>query len=216
MSMKAAMADLACCRDFRACEVMARIKNLAQMEQELAESREAEKVSELSTKQQRPFLNHPKVTEFLETFDERFYGVRGRWKPLAFLGASDCGKTWKAMSLFPGQTLKVSCNGLAKGIIPSLKSFDRAIHRAICFDEIRADQILGNRELFQSGQYACKLSQSSCAQHEYSVWLYGIAMLFCTNNLSLDVKSDSLESDTAWLERNVIRAELRPLQKWYH
>ena len=106
-----------------------------------------------------------------------------------------CVAVWRrhhrrtAVSLWPERTLKLSCSGLSHGMLPSFKEFDRLVHTAICFDEIRTDHILGNRDLFQSGQWRIKLGQSNCGQHEYSVWLYFIPIIICAKDLILDPES---------------------------
>jgi hypothetical protein len=215
MTTESALADLVQCRDYRAGDVAARVEELEGKRLRWEDEQGAAEVQAMLRARQKLFFSHPLVESFVDEFGPASYGKRGRWKPLAFLGESDTGKTWKAMSLFPNMTIKVSCNGLPPGIIPSLKNFSRRKHRAICFDEIRSDQVLGNRELFQSGPYACKLGQSACGQHEYSVWLYGIAIILCTNNLDVHTKSPTYDSDVAWLQHNIVRVELQPGQKWY-
>lgn len=215
MSKDAAVADLAMCRDYRALEILAKLEDIHMQEKTHIERVQVDTIQAKLRLKQKPFIAHPDVEEFVESFAAEHIGSRGRWKPLVFFGETDCGKTWKAMSLFPGKTLKVSCNGLPDGILPSLKAFDREKHHAIVFDEIRADQVLGNRELFQSGQWPVKLGQSNCAQHEYSVWLYGVAMILCTNDLKVNPKKSTFESDTEWLNHNLIIVELQKGQKWY-
>ncbi len=215
ITKEAAIADLVVCRDFRAIEIIGRLSELASREKAFAEKIEIEKIQDMLRARQKPFIDHPVVDEYVRGFDPEHMGTRGRWKPLVFLGETDSGKTWKAMSLFPTTTLKVSCNGLPDGILPSLKEFDRSKHQAIVFDEVRPDQILGNRELFQSGQWPIKLGQSNCAQHEYAIWLYGVAMICCSNNLNLDEKSEAYDTDKAWLDHNLVVVELQAGQKWY-
>lgn len=215
ISKDTAIADLVVCRDYMAIQVMQRINDLSMRENAYHERQESQRIQGMLRAAQKPFIEHPVVQQYVKSFDAECMGKTGRWKPCVFKGPTERGKTWFAMSLFPGKTLKVSCNGLPEGIIPCLKEFNRTVHRAIVFDEIRPDQILGNREFFQSGQWPVKLGQSNCAQHEYAVWVYGIAMLLCTNDLSLDPKSKTYESDLDWLEGNLIIVELQAKQKWY-
>ena len=113
------------------------------------------------------------------------------------------------------KTLKLSCNALPYGILPGLKEFDRESIDCLVFDEIRVDQILGNRELFQSGQWRVKLGQSNCGQHEYSVWLYHIPIIICANDLILDPNSLHYKSDLNWLDENIVQVRLQPGQRWY-
>lgn len=210
-----AIEDLTFCRDYKAVLALRTLREIVQEISERVQSRQVEAVQAALRASEKPYLAHPVVQSFVDSFDKKFFGVRGRWRPIAFMGDSDSGKSWKAMSLFPARTLKVSCNGLGIGLLPSLRALDRGKHRAICFDEIRADQVLGNRELFQSGPYPCKLGQSACAQHEYTVWLYGMALILCSNDLSVDPKSETYDSDVKWMEHNVITVRLSTGQKWY-
>ena len=166
-------------------------------------------------RRQWPFVPHPLVQNWVRSFAAEHWGVRSRWPCLGLVGDSQTGKTCMGMSLWPGRTLKVSCNGLPRGIMPSLKSLNRAHHDAILFDEARSDQILGNREIFQSGPHACKLSQSACGQHEYSLWLYSIPLICCSNNLSVDTTSATGASDKEWFDKNVVMVELAPWQRWF-
>jgi len=118
------------------------------------------------------FVDHPVITKFLAQFQARHYAAEPRSLCLLLVGDSRQGKSTKAMSLFNVKhTLKVSCQGLPKGVLPSLARFDRSKHKAIVWDEIRPDQVLNNRELFQSNAYEQILSQSICNQHSYGVWL---------------------------------------------
>ena len=121
----------------------------------------------------------------------------------------------KALSLFtPDKTLKVSCQGLPCGVLPSLGRFDRSQHCAIVWDEIRPDQVLNNRELFQSNAHEQFLQQSVCNQHAYSVWVYHTAQILCAN--SFEPESPPLaEGDAQWLDSNLEVARLGPGQKWF-
>ena len=139
----------------------------------------------------------------------------GRLRCLLLVGDSQQGKTNKGISIFGVQhTLKVSCQGLPSGLIPSLARLRREVHRAILWDEVRPDQVLNNREVFQSNQWEQWMSQSSCNQHAYSVWLYFTPMILCANEFDMDHPSISA-ADSEWLHKNILVASLAPDQKWY-
>ena len=176
---------------------------------------EIRRVQKVLKKQLRKFVSHPGIKEFLPQFDDSRYGVDHRKKCLLLIGDSQQGKSYKAVSLFDQeQTLKVSCQGLPSGVLPSLGRLDRDKHRAIVWDEIRVDQVLNNRELFQSNAFEQFLQQSICNQHAFSVWLYHIAQILCAN--SFDMESESLSpGDAQWLSANIIKVELAPGQKWF-
>ena len=73
---------------------------------------------------------------------------------LVLVGDTLQGKTSKGMSLFGStRTLKLACGPCPHGVLPSLGALDRHEVKAILFDEIRLDQVLTIRELFQANQY---------------------------------------------------------------
>ena len=161
------------------------------------------------------FVSHAVITEFLSQFETSRYGVDHRKKCLLLVGDSQQGKSTKALSLFsPEKSLKVSCQGLPTGILPSLSQFNRDEHVAIVWDEIRPDQVLNNRELFQSNAHEQLLQQSVCNQHAYSVWVYHTAQILCAN--SFEMASPPLsEGDAQWLDSNLHVARLAPGQRWF-
>ena len=110
-------------------------------------------------------------------------------------------------------TLKVSCQGLPKGVLPGLARFDHSEHNALVWDEIRPDQVSHNRDLFQSNAYEQILSQSIRNQHSYGVWLYFTAMILCANEFDVE-GPDILPGDSQWLKANISTVELGPGQKW--
>ena len=135
---------------------------------------EIERVQTLLGNSLGAFRPHPDIEVFMEQFHPKNYGVKHRYKALGLFGSSETGKSNKALSLFGRKaTLKVSCQGLGAGVIPSISRFDRRVHEAILWDEIRPDQVLGAKEVFQSAPWVVSLGQSNCNQFAYDVWLYG-------------------------------------------
>ena len=107
---------------------------------------EISRAQKVSKKRLRGFVLLPGFTEFLQQFDDFRYGVDCRQKCLLLIGDSQQGKSYKAVSLFDqDQTLKVSCQGLPFGVLPSPGREDRDKHRAIDQDVIRVDLVLNNR-----------------------------------------------------------------------
>ena len=158
---------------------------------------------------------HPVINLFMRQWLPEFYGRRPRSKCLLFKGTTEQGKSTRAISLFGGsRTLKVSCQGLPQGILPSLHKFVRPEIQCIVWDEIRPDQVLANRELFQSNAFEQVMSQSACNQHSYGVWVYFTAMVFCANEFAFEGEKLSAE-DTAWLRSNIYVAELPQNERWY-
>jgi len=210
-----AIKDLMMSRDLRALSAIRTINTLDLMERSVIEEEEQQAVLASINAQNGEFRDHPTIDLFLCEHARIFYGVIRRWWCLCILGKSLQGKSAMAMNLFPGRILKLVCQGLGHGVLPQLTEFDRRKHDAILWDEIRPDQVLANREIFQSGPHFQKLGQSNCGQFEYKVWLYGVAMILCTNSMHYEIKSAKDKEDFDWLQANVKFVELAPDQKWY-
>ena len=177
---------------------------------------EIQRVQESLRLLQNPFKPHPLITSWLPQFGPVNYGVKARRSVLALIGPSMEGKTSKGVSIFgTKKTLKVSCQGCPQGVLPGLSNFKRELHEAILFDECRHDQILLNREFFQSGQYAQSLSQSACNQYAYQLWFYHVAMIVCANELKMTVAEGLSIADAEWMASNVVVVKLPPGQTWY-
>ncbi len=131
-------------------------------------------------------------------------------------GGSQQGKTSKGVSLFGIEsTLKLGCQSLPQGVLPSVAGFDRQRHKAMCFDECRTDQILANREFFQACQFVQSMSQSLCNQHCYDVWAYQTAMIVCSNFLPTTTEAGLSAQDADWMTANVVVVQLAAGQTWF-
>ena len=162
------------------------------------------------------FCSLPSIDTWLSTFHDPIQQPRFRRQCLLLRGASRTGKTQKALSLFGYQcTLVVNCQGLGTHL-PCLRSYDRAKHRAIVFDEIDESQVLANKLVFQAGPWPVHLSQSVCNQHSYSKWFYGCAMILCSNTFRMSAQ-DGLDDVAAidWLQSNIVDAKLPEGRAWY-
>ncbi len=208
--------DLVRCRDPRAPQSLAAFEYLRKKETVQNLQDEIDRVQEQLRSLQRPFKQHPTVAKWHEQFSPIHYGTEGRKQALAFVGGSMQGKSSMGMSIFGiSQTLKVSCAGCPKGILPGLTAFVRGKHLAILFDEIRIDQILDNREFFQSSVYPQQLSQSLCNQYAYAVWVYHVGMILCANHLAMTEEEGLSASDADWMLANVVEVTLPAGQTWY-
>ena len=165
----------------------------------------------------RTFRTHPQINDWAAQYHQDQFGKLSRFKTLVLKGMSRSGKSWKALSLFgPASTFKVNCQGLPLGCLPSLMGFERRQHKCILFDEIRADQVLGNKEVFQASAWPVSLFQSNCNAFSYKVWLYQTAMVGCSNAFPITL-AEGLEPDEVdWLTSNVISIELAENQRWFH
>ena len=140
-----------------------------------------------------------------------------RFKPLLLQGGSQTGKTRKALSLYGHQeTFSVNCQGLGTSV-PSLREFRRSQHRAILFDECSSPQLLANKLLFQSGVDEVAMQQSATNMYSYSIWVYSIPMIICSNHFQMKgtPSAPMAEEDEEYLSKNVIDGSLPPGEKWF-
>ena len=208
--------DLIRCRDPRAPLALAAFEYLRKKQEMLNLQDEIDRTQEALRLRQNPFKPHPLINSWLPQFTPENYGVRARSTILALIGPSREGKTSKAISIFGvTKTLKVSCQGCPHGVLPGLSSFKRGKHAAILFDECRHDQILLNREFFQSGVYPQSLSQSACNQYAYQLWVYQVAMIICANELKMTEADGLSSSDAEWLRSNVVVVTLPAGHSWF-
>ena len=207
--------DLVMCRDRGAPAALQCLDQIRKRQRAIDISGEVVRVQKLLDERNNPFHDHEDIDKFLLTHSQSTYGVEARFPFLAFVGDSLQGKTQKAMSLYGTEkTKKLSCGPCPRGVLPSLGDVDSKELMAIVFDEIRTDQVLTFRELFQANQYVQQLGTSSCNPYAYSVWVYHMAMILCTNDFDVDDESLS-EADRKWLKRNGIIVKIPDEDTWY-
>jgi len=166
---------------------------------------------------QSKFRDHAAVREFLKQFARSNMDVAMRFSSLLLLGETKSGKSKKGESLFGSEsTLVVNCQGCSPAL-PSIRAFDRSRHVAILWDEIDEAQVLNNKLAFQAGTHPVSLGQSACGVFAYSKYLFGTAMILCSNTFSFTrSKGKALcEEDSKFLRDNIFKAELEPGQRWY-
>ena len=173
-------------------------------------------LGQLLQRTMRPFIYHDVVAKWQEQYRPEFYGTIKRFETLLLRGSSRLGKTSYAESLFgDAATLTVQCQGLGDDL-PSLREFDRDVHRCIVFDEISYGQVVNNKALFQAGKNIVELSQSKCGGFRYSVWPYQVAMICCSNEFPVSTDEGvSSEAEADWLRHNVVVVELTGDQTWF-
>lgn len=216
MSSEDCVEDLVRTRDPRAMHAIQAHEFLQKRQQILGLQSEILKVQAMLEARQRPFISHAQIEEWKTQYSSENYGVLARFQLLGLVGSSRQGKTSMALSLFGVQhTLKCGCQGCPRGVLPSLAAFDRSKHKAILFDECRVDQILGNKEFFQAGPSLQTMSQSSCNQYSYQVWVYQTALIVSTNSLPMTEEEGLSHADAEWLQANIVRVELAKGQTWF-
>lgn len=207
--------ELVMCRDRGAPQALAALDLIRKRQRQIDSAGEIARVREMLDKQNKPFHDHADIDRFLLQYSPSNYGKLARFFMLVLVGDTLQGKTSKGMSLFGStKTLKLACGPCPRGALPSLGALDREKVKAILFDEIRLDQVLTFRELFQANSYEQQLGTSPCNPFAYNVWVYHIAMILCTNNFDLNDKSLS-DGDRSWLQKNAIVVEIPPEDTWY-
>ena len=126
------------------------------------------------------------------------------------------GKGCLSESLFGEENnLVVNCQGLETDL-PSLRGFDRCIHRCIVFDEAAHTQVLNNKSLFQGGKHMVTLGQSRCGGFAYAIWPCQIAMVCCSNLFPVTQAEGLLSAEEEdWMTKNVVVVELPKSAFWY-
>ena len=102
-----------------------------------------------------------------------------RFKFLLLTGPSSLGKTAFAKNLFGiDETHVVPCQNV---LTPQLQGYVRSEHKAILFDEISSSCIEKNKQVFQANNDVALLGQTPSGDYVYHKYLYGTAMICCTN-----------------------------------
>ncbi len=164
------------------------------------------------------FRDHPQIQKFLAQFAREGKRKAARFKFLLLRGPSQSGKSLKAESLFNFKALRVNCQGLEGGALPSIKEFVPKVHKAIIWDEINHVQVLNNKLVFQSGPKPVTLAQSACNAFSYTKMLYAVPHVLCSNDFRMENtpgQKDLREDELDWLKSNIIEASLPADQKWY-
>ena len=212
--MKDTKEDLLRSRERNAVGALDALAKLDRLEREHELDEEMEAIQASVMARQKPFRSHPLLNSWMLQYSEDVTGKVGRFKFLVLVGPSVQGKTSKAMSLFPGRTLKVCCGSCPPGILPSVADFRRGLHKAIVFDEVRMDQVLRHREFFQANSYKQSLGHSATNMFTYSVFIYQVALILCTNEWNMS-STEFLPSDLEWIGANQVLVTLPSHQRWY-
>ena len=162
------------------------------------------------------FIKHDVVEDWKLQYTPARYGVARRFKILVLRGESMAGKSSFAESLFgEQQTLLLNCQGLDSDL-PSLRDFDRSLHRCIVFYEVVHTQVLNNKTLFQAGKNIVWLGQSRCGGFAYPIWPYQIATVCCSNKFAV-TQAEGLQSaeDEDWMSKNLVVVELPRHACWF-
>ena len=146
----------------------------------------------------RPFKTLPTVVEW-QSERARLFGSATRFKFLVLNGDTRFGKTSFAKHVYgPDHSLVVPCQNVSEPYLKDLKDH----HKVIIFDEASPAMVVSNKALFQAGLDPVILSQSRCQDYAYSIWVYGLPMIVCTNDWQVPGAVSS--HDRKWLDGNSV------------
>ena len=97
------------------------------------------------------------------------------------------------------ETFVVPCQNV---LIPQLQNYVRSEHKAILFDEISSSCIEKNKQVFQANNDVALLGQTPSGDYVYHKYLYGTAMICCTNEWLEGIRRGSAAEE--WLLTNSI------------
>ena len=192
------------------------VRDLICEERTASLAKEIEKVQLALQGTLRNFREHDTIDQWMEQFKVSNYGSKHRFRPLLLVGGTQQGKTSKALSIFGHMaSVKVCCQGLPIGVIPSIRDFDHTDHKCIIWDECRYDQVLGNKEVMMSSANPVVLQQSACNQHSFTRWLYMTAHILCSNHFPTTVAEGLTPEEADWLSGNLMIAKLPAGLAWF-
>ena len=145
----------------------------------------------------RSFVSIPEVNDWCE--DHKV--VRFRYKFLVLNGESGLGKTQYALGLVPrGRSLELN---MAATDTPDLKLYDPVLHDLILFDEMKAQDVLLHKKLFQAPASMLSMGNSATNCHAYTRWLHQKLLVVSTNRWNVEL--EQLKSvDVEWLKANAV------------
>ena len=180
------------------------IDAVEELEERAAIENEKKMIDLMVNGHMKPFKWIPEVSlwklQYARNHVMGLWGKTNRFKYLVLTGPSSLGKTAFAKSLFGiDSTFVVPCQGVEK---PDLQEFKRYEHPCIIFDEVTSHLIASNKAVFQANTDVVLLGQSPTGNFVYRRFLYGTAMICCTNTWMEGVERGS--RDEEWLLTNSI------------
>lgn len=195
--------------------IVEHVRYIEQEEKRLKWAQQRKEVCIMLQRTMKPFIQHDLVSKWKEQYVKEQYGVAKRFETLLLKGETRLGKTSFAENIFgEDATLTVQCQGLGTDL-PSLRDFDRDVHRCIVFDEVSSEQVINNKALFQAGKNFLELAQSKCGGFRYSMWPYQVALICCSNAFPTTQDEGVSKEDENWFRHNLVVIELAADQTWF-
>ena len=186
----------------RTCNSQARfareIQFLEQQEEKAAIRRMIQEAEEALRGSKLTFREIPMVREWERQYEEHSW----RYKLLVLEGASRTGKTLFARSLVPDNMRVFELNSCS-GHEPDLRGFRTKLHGLCIFDELSPHTMAAHRKLFQGAPCEVSLGHSGTNMYAYSVCLYRVRLVACSNVWSKQLL-ELCEEDRDWVVANTM------------
>ncbi len=163
-----------------------------------AQKAEQERALKALALRKKPFVQIPAVLSWAKSYDEDNF----RFSFLVLDGPSKLGKTQFGLSLTPKDMSYLELNCAGGGPI-DLRGFKYGVHGLILYDEIVPEQVLAQRKAFQASPSEVQLGQSATSIYSYTVFLYKVRMVLCSNKWSSLMRTLP-KDDHDWLESNMV------------
>ena len=149
-----------------------------------------------------PHLHMSRAAQFCRPQDMDTSASLRRFKFLIYDGPSQLGKTEMALAWFgTNNTLVVNSQDVTS---PNLRPMHSGKYTGIVFDEASWKLCARNKMLFQASTRRVEMSQSQCNDRCYSVVLFRVPIIICSNNFW---GGCDCAASREWIEKNSFYVE---------
>jgi len=145
----------------------------------------------------RPYMATERASEFCSAEDMLRSAQLRRFKFLIYDGPSRMGKTELARAWF-GYSRTMIANA-QECTTPNLRPMLTGKFNAILFDEGSWELCVRNKALFQASTRPVELSQSQCNDRSYTLMVFRVPMIICSNDFWAGCKDDEIRK---WINEN--------------
>ena len=139
-----------------------------------------------------PYMSNERACEFCSSSDIKESAKKSRFKFLIYDGPSRMGKTELARAWFGvSRTMIANAQECAT---PNLRPMLTGKFNAILFDEGNWELCARNKALFQASTRAVELSQSQCNDRSYTLMVFRVPMIICSNDFWAGCLDDEIKN----------------------